>query len=86
MKAQGLPITTIILAIIAIFVLVIVIYLAGSKLGQFGANVDSCSQKGGVCSQTLPGNSCGGNTPIRFIGTECEKTSPDNHCCIPLGV
>ena len=85
-KAQGLPINTIILALLAIFVLIIVIYLAGSKLGQFGTNVDNCQQKGGVCSAPAGADGvtqCSDSNPIKLVGTECDKTK--SVCCISIG-
>ena len=50
-KAQGLPINTIILAVLALIVLVIIVVMVGSKLRIFG-NQTSEASKGELCPQS----------------------------------
>lgn len=81
MKGQGLPISTIILAVIGLFVLAVVIYMAGSKLGAFGKGTTSCEQRGGECFQPSKPSTCLGKQMVPVTGTNCE---PDGICCLNL--
>jgi hypothetical protein len=48
-KAQGLPINTIILAILAIAVLFIILFLVVRKGGEFAQATSNCESLGGKC-------------------------------------
>ena len=82
-KAQGLSITTIIVAAIALIVLVVIIAIFTGRLGIFSgelgkAQENKCLEKGGTC--IAAGNECGNNL-VRDFGASC----PDSNfpvCCI----
>jgi hypothetical protein len=86
-KAQGLSITTVVVAILAILVLVVLFYIFTARVGPFsqtamscpsGACVDAttCTNKGG---QVMPG----GYIDIVTAGgpTECNTDTNAKICC-----
>ena len=82
-KAQGLSITTIIVAVIALVVLVVLVAIFTGRIGLFSAGLGeatSCEKSlNGICIAT--GQSCGDDN-VRAYGAEC----PDDNfpvCCTP---
>lgn len=92
-KGQGLSITTIVVAAIALLVLVVLVAVFTGRIGGFSKAVADCSQKGGFCADKQynengfnytpePGaKTCPINAPKYFGTTNCGK---DVDCCIPL--
>ena len=54
-RGQGLPISTIILAILGIVVLIMLIFILLRKGGEFGRATTDCTALGGEC---IPGDNC----------------------------
>jgi len=48
-KAQGLPLNTIVIAVLVLLVLVVLIYVFSDQIRDFVLGVKSCSLKGGSC-------------------------------------
>ena len=78
-RGQGLPITTIIIAIMAMLVLVVIILIFSGKIRVFGGELVSCSGKGGFC--TKPGLKCAFGTQTTLQETDC---STGQNCCLPV--
>lgn len=86
-KSQGLPINTIIIAVIALAVLIVLLVILTRGIGKTSENLGSCITKGGICADDskLKGT-CGGEYPIPFIVSgDCRNTKPKNLCCIKAG-
>lgn len=77
-KAQGLPLSTIVIAALVLIVLVILILVFTGKIRIFGAGLEDCEAKGGKCQAM-----CGPmQAPLK--GTDCEKKEPKEICCISI--
>ena len=71
-KAQGLPLTTIVIAAIALIVLVVVIVIFGGRMGWFAETARDCESLGGRCEDSCE----------KFgIATEIPKTDCQKKCC-----
>jgi len=86
-KAQGLSITTIIVAAIALIVLVVIIAIFTGRLGVFSGSLGKISEND---CKDIPGARCIGSNEqckvdeVRAFGkTGCLAASPN--CCIPAG-
>ncbi len=73
-KAQGLSMTTIIVAAICLIVLVVLIVIFTGNIDKWGGNVQRCKTKGGECEDKcgtgkveIPNTRCSGNTPACCI-------------------
>ncbi|MBW3001721.1 hypothetical protein KY338_01005 [Candidatus Woesearchaeota archaeon] len=77
-KAQGLPITTIIIAILALLVLVVIILIFTGKVRVFGGELVSCTGKGGFCTK----ESCYFGYQTELQETDCKE--PNKNCCLPV--
>ncbi len=80
-KAQGLPLRTVILAIIALIVLASLIYIFVAKgTTPFARGIGACEERGGQCSET-----CEGAYPIAtFKGCyDDEDYNKSYTCCLP---
>jgi hypothetical protein len=77
-RGQGLPITTIIIAILALLVLVVLILIFTGKVRVFGGELVSCEGKGGFC--TAAGCQFGYQTELKE--TDCKGDTPN--CCLPV--
>ncbi len=85
-KAQGISITTIIVAAIALVVLVILIAIFTGKMGGFTQQLESCSEKAGECVASVAACKERGQFNSPLTGTSCEKETPDlPYCCVPVG-
>jgi hypothetical protein len=75
-KAQGLSMTTIIVAVLALLVLIIVGFILANKMGVFGKGVESCQSKHGECRESCRANE------IKIgdhSNTDCQYS-----CCLPI--
>lgn len=79
-KAQGLPVSTIIIFAIALVVLVIVLIIFTGKTNIFSTGLKSCESQGGTCSPTACNelNPPKGNIPNH----NCKEQNKGNYCCI----
>ena len=95
-RAQGLPITTIVIAALALMVLVILFAVLTGRLGGFGKTIASCDSRGGVCIER---QACKGaiQHDIKCLGSEVTESKvagrkliilrfrgEDVVCCIEL--
>ena len=78
-RGQGLPITTIIIAILALLVLVVIILIFTGKVRVFGGELVSCSGKGGFCAK--PDLKCAFGTQTTLAETDCPAGQV---CCLPV--
>lgn len=89
-KKADLSINLIIVAIIALLVLVVSIFIFSGKMKIFGNSSDSCASKGGKCTSSGYTSDCikfgtcecpesVGTNAIFISGTDCEKNSAI--CC-----
>jgi len=81
-KAQGLSLTTIIIAILVIIVLVVIVLIFTGKIGFFRESIDNCD---GRCVATAsecdqPGEIPIPKSPCKVAGYEASKA--DKYCCI----
>ena len=78
-RAQGLPLNTIILAILAIVVLVALILIFSGQINYFYTNSRACP---GTCSETL---SCdnGVGYPSDYCKKQLNKKEGENAYCCP---
>ena len=73
-KAQGLPITTIIVAVIGLIILVVIVMMITGKLGAFGEGLKTASSCNTLCKAAGHGSS-GGDIDIGLTdadGKECK--------------
>jgi len=77
-KGQGLPITTIIIAILALLVLVVIILIFTGKVRVFGGELVSCTGKGGFCTD----KNCYFGYQTELQETDCKE--PKKNCCLPV--
>ncbi len=78
-KAQGLPLNTIIIAILVIIVLVVIVLIFTGKMGFFGKSLDTCE---GDCFKLA--RDCNRETTVP-IPMDCDKNSEGiEYCCKPL--
>ena len=77
-RGQGLPITTIIIAIMAMLVLVVIILIFSGKVRVFGGELVSCSGKGGFCAASK----CAFGYQTELQETDCKGDTP--HCCLSV--
>ena len=93
-KAQGLSITTIIVAVIALIVLVVIVAILTGKLGGFSAGVEgvvscenTCKALGMKAKTTYTKASCVADADgdgYRYMsGTYSDVSPPRACCCIP---
>jgi hypothetical protein len=85
-KGQGLPLSVVVLAAIALIVLIVLILIFNGKIGGFNEGVSSCSSKGGQC---LDGNAQianGGCVEGVYVpNTNCDKEEGSGQvCCVSL--
>ena len=85
-KAQGLPMNTIIIAVLVLAVLGFVGYMLAAKgIGPFAKGLGECKDKGGECKE-----SCTAGMEIKsFKGCYTKTDGKDDYkkdwvCCIPV--
>ncbi len=88
-KAQGISVNVIIIAAIALLLLVILSVIFIGNLGQFGAGVAECENKGGKCAD--PGVDCGDadtdveTYPTQYSAWSCTTEDDEaRKCCIQV--
>lgn len=81
-KAQGLPMQTIIIAVLVLLVLGIMAFILIKGTGRFTRGVGECESRQGKCEE-----SCPSSHPIQvFKGCYKEETYIEkNFCCIGVG-
>ena len=79
-KAQGMPINVLIIAVLAMAVLVIVLFILFGGVSKFQTGLSDCKAKGGTeCKNLTKGEKCADNeAPAPGI---CKG---DLVCCIPI--
>jgi len=78
MKKGELAFSQIVIAVVAIFVLIVLMIIFGSNLGGVDNDLNSCMAKGGVCKGSI--NECDrvGGTNRGNFGNDCQV------CCITV--
>ena len=78
-KSQGLSLRTIVIAVIAIIVMLILISIFSNKISFFSENAMDCGSKGGSCK-----NNCTSDE-ITILRTSCnfDLQEDNDDCCIP---
>jgi hypothetical protein len=81
-RAQGLPLNTIIIAILALVVLLILMYLTSSKLGWFGKGVANAT-KVPVCPDDKVKTIAACENPLigEFVKPDGTKLGYNEVCC-----
>jgi len=78
MKAQGLPITVIIVAALGLLVLIIIAAIFSGQVGKFGRVASECP---GTCVGSDQADAVGGNTAnllkLRSTGNECPSLTSE---------
>jgi hypothetical protein len=80
-KAQGLSITTIIVALIALIVLVIIISIFTGRMGIFGKGLDE-AQLGGKCPGDNWKDACNPDTEYTNYAIIGKGENADKDCCV----
>ena len=75
-KAQGLSLSTIVIAAIVLIVLVILIVIFTGRMSGFVDNIEDCETKGGTSNPTgkLDNHAC----------YKIKTESTNKYCCIPI--
>lgn len=85
-KAQGMPLNTIILAVLALTVLVVLLYIFYGQSKVLGKNVGECIGRGGTCPDVS--GKCLDTHPIKiYVTSDCapglqEGDQRKNACCL----
>ena len=82
-KAQGMSINLIVVAAVALLVMVILIAMFSSKIGDFGTQKDGCIAQGGICVTGTGGRCDTGQ--IRIDSSNSKDCPSPKICCIQLG-
>jgi len=81
-KAQGISLTVVVIAALALLVLVILSVVFIGRMGGWGVDVNDCENKGGKCAATC-GEGDAAAYPTPYISWSCPKEgSTDQTCCI----
>ena len=83
-KAQGLPITTIIIAILGLVVLIVIMFIFTGRIGIWGGEIAKCP---GACLDGCPADYATqpGSYAKDAAGTPCKDTTGKQlTCCIPV--
>lgn len=85
MKAQGLSLTAIIVAALALIVLVVLAAIFTGRIGGFGRTVATCESKGGTCKLDA-GSTCDPNLEATFPGDTVSAANGNKCivCCVPF--
>jgi hypothetical protein len=70
-RAQSISLQTIVVAVLCIVVLIILIFVFRSKMGDWANNTKSCELKGGTC-----GSPCDPIKDVEIKNTDCAQS-----CC-----
>jgi hypothetical protein len=78
-RRADISINTIVMAAIALFVLVILVFIFRDQIQRGNNTLSACKQKGGECLQ-----SCGTSYSYYGIGDPgCKNDASGPYCCIP---
>ena len=80
-KSQGMPINTIIIAVLALVVLVVLIMVFTGKIKILSSGLDSCAGQQGDCKPTCNDNEA--FTPNAKCPEQGDSAS-DTKCCIRI--
>jgi hypothetical protein len=80
-KAQSMSINTIIVALLALLVMVLLIAILTGKIKMFNTATDTCSSVGGVCDKSTD-NLCNEGYIKHPSAKDCDATGKP--CCIAL--
>lgn len=81
-KAQGISMSVIVIAAIALLVLVILSVVFIGRMGIWGKDVNNCENKGGVCAPTC-GQDSAQSYPTAYPAWNCEDEGGQAmKCCI----
>ena len=79
-KGAELAMNLIVIAVIALLVMVVVLFIFGGKANIFSKGTDACSSKQGVC---IPKEeTCSG--PV-IEAKDCLEFDPPQRCCLKVG-
>ena len=81
-KAQGMPLNTIIIAMIVLIVLVVLIYFFTVKFKGFGEGVEDCKVKTGEDCKSQPCSELGRGY-VEIDNTNCDEEQ-GQHCCLKI--
>lgn len=93
-KAEGLSLTTIVIAALALLVLVILSVIFVGRIGKWSEKSTDCLQRGGTCYDIDDGETCKEHSEnlMSHPDAKCLKDGPDGSrvtdedkiCCIPI--
>jgi hypothetical protein len=75
-KAQGLSMTTIIIAALALLVLVVLALIFSGRMRVFGTETKACRNLGGECGNTA----CNPEKQVRLMKALCPEGQ--DYCCL----
>lgn len=80
-RAQGLSITTVVVAIIALIVIVVIIAILTGRLGAFGAGLESLGNPTQTCGfqKGVPKETCDEKTEVSIVSS--DATAQGKKCC-----
>ena len=81
-RGQGLPLNTIIIAVIVLVVLVVLIVIFTGRISAFGKSLDTCPSGQDRCVNTA--NECDGVNEVA-IPMNCKTDPGIDYCCTKIG-
>ncbi len=82
-RGQGLSLTTIVVAAIALLVLVILSVVFIGRMGGFAGQVSECENKGGTC-RTIDAGCSAGESEYSAWNCPTEEDEIPEICCVPI--
>ncbi len=82
-KGQGLSLTTIVVAAIALLVLVILSVIFIGRMGGFAGQVSECENKGGIC-RSIDTGCLSGETEYTAWNCPTEEGEVPEVCCVAV--
>ncbi len=96
-KAQGLPISTIILAVLGLVVLVILFAIVTGRMAIFGRGISECPGRcvdphltavqgpwPGACSEGIEKELVGNYVAVGQTNVKADQLQVCNKCCVPI--
>ncbi len=88
-KGQGISLTVIVVAAVALLVLVVLSIIFLGKLGVWGPQTSSCTTQQGQCFYGDGADAClednGGNGGTYVGGPSYQCPDEEQVCCLPVG-
>lgn len=87
-KKGEISLTVVIIAILALIVLAVLVFILINNSRNFNEGTSSCQEKGGECR---PENNCKQISDQKDVpyfaisAAECSSKQPKQICCVPLG-